>query len=532
MKGTLGAIAACCLLAAGVRWAEPSAAGYWIGVASLAVTTWLTFDAITLWSENDARAVLKLWGMTWTRDEACCHFFVTGATGTGKTARAVIPIVHGLRSTLPETGILAVDSKGALWKPLAAMARSLGQEESQRLIRVRPSHIPPGQWKPPLRLNLLSMPDVPWTTFAKIIVDTATAAGQRGGQSFFKETARDVITHAMHALEAADLPVNLANVHDMICISTDLAMVLARLAERPGKAAEVELQYFKDFQAQPPEQKSGTVYSVANFLRPYTPPDIAEVFCSTEPNFSLAEVDQGRLICLSIPQTYQVERRYLNLLAKQLFFLHAFRRFDLESDEMRGRNLIVLVLDEGQKTTLVSEDGFADHTTVDELREAGVCLISATQTPLSLYAAFETERKADVFMANLRTQIHFRSADEKGAKIVSEKMGGREVRKYSGGIGGGRTSRNWQMVDEPWFKPNGLQALSEGQAVIRHPRRTGKPMLRRLPFTSFTRANEFVPESASEAKGAATEPLVVSNPEASNPAPPELMSPVQPDTGA
>ena len=41
-----------------------------------------------------------------------------------------------------------------------AMARSLGQEESLRLIRVRPSHIPPGQWKPPLRLNLLSMPDV------------------------------------------------------------------------------------------------------------------------------------------------------------------------------------------------------------------------------------------------------------------------------------------------------------------------------------------------------------------------------------
>ena len=160
MKGTLGAIAACCLLAAGVRWAEPSAAGYWIGVASLAVATWLTFEAITLWSENHARAVLKLWGMTWTRDEACCHFFVTGATGTGKTARAVIPIVHGLRSTLPETGILAVDSKGALWKPLAAMARSLGQEESLRLIRVRPSHIPPGQWKPPLRLNLLSMPDV------------------------------------------------------------------------------------------------------------------------------------------------------------------------------------------------------------------------------------------------------------------------------------------------------------------------------------------------------------------------------------
>jgi hypothetical protein len=173
-----------------------------------------------------------------------------------------------------------------------------------------------------------------------------------------------------------------------------------------------------------------------------------------------------------------------------LFFLHAFRRFDLDPEELRRRNLIVLVLDEGQKTTLVSEDGFADHTTVDELREAGVCLISATQTPLSLYAAFETERKADVFMANLRTQIHFRAADEKGAKIIADKMGGREVRKYSGGISQGRSSRNWQLADQPWFKPMDLQALADAKAVIRHPRYRAKPRLLKLPYTPFTQANE------------------------------------------
>jgi type IV secretory pathway TraG/TraD family ATPase VirD4 len=313
-------------------------------------------------------------------------------------------------------------------------------------------------------------------------------AGQRGGQSFFKETARDVIAHAMRALELADLAVTLANVHDVICISTDTALLLSRLAENSSAAAEIERQYFKDFAAQPPEQKSGTVYTVANYLRPYTPKDIREVFCSVSPNFTLSEVDQGRLICLSVPQTYQVERRYLNLLCKQLFFLHAFRRFDLEPAEMRRRNMIVIVLDEGQKTTLVSEDGFSDHGTVDELREAGVCLISATQTPLSLYASFDVPNKADVFMANLRTQVHFRAADEKGAKILSEKLGGREVRKYSGGVSGGRTSRNWQSLDEAWFKKEELLALSEGKALIKHPRRIGRPILCKLPFTSFTLA--------------------------------------------
>lgn len=496
---TLGLLVTCFAGAAFIRNALPSLSGYAVTILAEAAGIWVAYCALSDRGTKGSGVVLKLWGLQWTRDEACCHFFITGATGTGKTARAVVPIVHGLRSTLPGTGILAVDSKGALWKPLEAMARSLGQEESLRLIRVRPTHIPPANWTPPLRLNLLGDPAVPWSTYAKIVVDTATAAGQKGGQSFFKETARDVITHAMHALEVAGLPVTLANVHDAICISSETALLLARLGEHATAAAEVERQYFKDFADQPPEQKSGTVFTVANFLRPYTPPDIREVVCSTSPNFTLAEVDAGRLICLSIPQTYQVERRYLNLLCKQLFFLHAFRRFDLEPEEMRRRNVIVLVLDEGQKTTLVSEDGFSDHATVDELREAGVCLISATQTPLSLYASFETTTKADVFMANLRTQVHFRAADEKGAKILAEKMGAREVRKYSGGVSGGRTSRNWQPVDEPFYKAAEFLALPEGRAVVKHPRRVGRPSLLKLPFTSFTLHNQQLGVSQSGA---------------------------------
>lgn len=483
------ATAVCLSAAVGMRLGLASPWGYWASVGATLCGMAFAYSAVAAAVERGDGTVLRLWGLRWTRDQVCCHFFITGATGTGKTARAVVPIVHGLRATLPDTGILAVDSKGALWQPLASMARALGQESTLRLIRVRPTHIPPEKWIPPLRLNLLGDASVPWSTYAKMIVDTATAAGQKGGQSFFKETARDVITHAMRALELAGLPVTLANVHDAICVSTEMALLLARLGESTDPAAVAELQYFKDFSDQPPEQKSGTVFTVANFLRPYTPPDIREVVCSVSPNFTLSEVDAGRLVCLSIPQTYQVERRYLNLLFKQLFFLHAFRRFDLDPAEMRRRNVIVLVLDEGQKTTLVSEDGFSDHATVDELREAGVCLVSATQTPLSLYAAFETQTKADVFMANLRTQVHFRAADEKGAKILSEKMGGREVRKYSGGVSGGRPSSSWQPTDEAWYKPAPLLSLSDGQAVVKHPGHSGRPKLHKLPFTSFTLAN-------------------------------------------
>ncbi len=296
----------------------------------------------------------------------------------------------------------------------------------------------------------------------------------------------------MQSLYLVGEAVTLDQVYDAICSSirmSSLREALEKLAssDQPASvAAKLEHQYLADFMAQPPEQRSGTVFTVANYLRAYISPDIAQVFCSKNPNCSLREIDEGRLICLSIPQTYQGERKYLNLLCKQLLFLHAFRCFDLDADEMRRRNVIALVLDEGQKTTLVSEDGFADHTTVDELREACVCLISATQTPLLFYASFETEIKADVFVANLRTQIHARAADEKGAKVISEKMGGGETKKYSGGYAGGKPTKGWQLQDLPWFKSTTLLSLKEGQAVVKHPRQHRCPALKILPYSKFT----------------------------------------------
>lgn len=479
-----------------IKTVQPIKPANELALGAVGIGAWMIYCGLRPWWATKRHTVLRLWDLEWSRDEVCCHFFITGATGTGKTARAVVPIIHGLRSTLRDTGILAIDSKGALWRPLAEMARALGQEGDLRLIRVRPTHIPVADWQPPLRLNLLEDRTVPWGTYAKLLVDTATAAGQRGGQAFFKESARDVITHAMQSLSLVGEAVTLDQVYDAICSSSRMSSLreaLEKLAagDQPDSAAaKLERQYFSDFMTQPAEQRGGTVFTVANYLRAYIPPDIAQVFCSKEPNFSLREIDEGRLICLSVPQTFQVERKYLNLLCKQLFFLHAFRRFDLDTEEMRQRNVIVLVLDEGQKTTLVSEDGFSDHATVDELREAGVCLISATQTPLSLYAAFDTETKADVFMANLRTQIHFRAADEKGAKILSEKMGGSERRKHSGGYAGGKPTSTWQMQDVPWFKAPELLSLPEGRAILRHPRKGGRPVLIAPPFTRYTHRNE------------------------------------------
>jgi len=266
-------------------WVSPPPLARWLPSLACAVASWLAYCAVT--DKAATGIVLRLWGLTWTRDEACCHFFISGGTGTGKTARAIVPIVHGLRATLPDTGILAIDSKahcGSRWRRwpgradrrktcgLSGCARRGAGGGLDAAVAAQPARRSAGAG----------------ATYAKILVDTATAAGQKGGHAFFKEVSRDLITNAMTALHFAGLCVTLDNVHDAICVSERTKELLKALDDEcPEDATEKgtrwqqakELRkYFADFDSQPPEQKAGTVYSVANFLRPYRPPEIAEVF--------------------------------------------------------------------------------------------------------------------------------------------------------------------------------------------------------------------------------------------------------------
>ena len=42
-------------------------------------------------------------------------------------------------------------------------------------------------------MNFLADTSIPYSTYAKILVDVATAAGQKGGQAFFKNAAQVAI---------------------------------------------------------------------------------------------------------------------------------------------------------------------------------------------------------------------------------------------------------------------------------------------------------------------------------------------------
>jgi hypothetical protein len=92
-------------------------------------------------------------------------------------------------------------------------------------------------------MNFLADRTVPYSTYAKLIVDVATAAGQRGGQAFFKVASQTVIQNTFAALDALNLPVTVPRCAEVIANVTkfkEIGSALEELAKtRPGVGSEV-----------------------------------------------------------------------------------------------------------------------------------------------------------------------------------------------------------------------------------------------------------------------------------------------------
>jgi type IV secretory pathway TraG/TraD family ATPase VirD4 len=221
------------------------------------------------------------------------------------------------------------------------------------------------------------------------------------------------------------------------------------------------------FLTQPSEQLGGVRETVGNYLQYFLSPEIAEIFCSARSTFDIADVDAGKIICVTMPQKFQTERRYVNTFLKLLFYNHALRRFDKPKSERRDDNLIILWADEAQRFMTASEDGTSDYNVVDVIREAGATIIAAAQSTTSLVPPLGHD-KAKVLTLNLRNRMIFRAADEGDAVQAADFLGKKRVVKRSWGYSAGKRNVNYSETEEHRVKPHQLRTLRDHECVLVH----------------------------------------------------------------
>ena len=444
------------------------------------------FVAVAAWTKTrPANVVLELGSLQWNEEDFCRGWEIDGRTGSGKTASGVVPIIYQLKKNRPDVGILALDTKGDLSEPLARIAETLDCQDSLIQLEVRPENARP-EWRPKVSMNFLADASVPYSTYAKILVDVATAAGQKGGQAFFKVSSQTAIQNGFLALVALSRPVTVPNCLEIIADMSRLqetGKAIETLSETKPELLPL-LRYFHELVKQPPEQLGGIRSTVFNYLQPFLTPDIAEVFCPEKPTFSLEQIDSGKLISVKIPQKYQVEKKYVGLLLKVLFYLHALRRYDLSYEARSKKNLIVMVLDEAQESVLVSEDGISDYNVIDKIRGARATTINSTQSPTSYIPPMAGKDKAEVFLLNLGNKIYFTAADKHASEMIADSVGKHTIKKRTYGRSAGKSSTSWKEEDEHLIKPHVLRSLPKHTAIIKHCEKSHrKILLRPSPFT-------------------------------------------------
>jgi type IV secretory pathway TraG/TraD family ATPase VirD4 len=401
---------------------------------------------------------IKIGPFKWTKNDFCRGWLITGQTGSGKTVCAIKTIITSLFRDCPEWGGTVVDQKGQFYEVVREVASTFDMEDKLVVLRVGNDA--------KNKYNLLSYPGIPWRSYAGVIVDTAESIGVRFSDSFWKNSAEELIEVMLQLIAAGKTP-TFADLYDIIndkenmqSLVDDLTLMSNALS---GIEQEMALKKLKQFMKLSQGQKDGILGACKNMLNFFGNPDIREVFCPTENNVDFTNIDKGKIFVISMPQRYSRERNYFNTFLKLLFANHARFRFDKPGKY----NLICFIADEAQLVVTSSEMS-SDHDTVAITREANATYILASQSITSMAPKLNKE-KLDVLILNLSSQIYFTVADSKSAKLVSEVFGDHTVVEESKTKGYNGTSTTSREVEKPIYKPSELRSLKKYQCIIKHP---------------------------------------------------------------
>ena len=410
----------------------------------------------------------RLAGLSWDRNDFCRGWLITGDTGAGKTF-AINALLHSVFQNEPDWGGLCCDEKGIYHETLVQMTKKYRRLSDLRLLQTKPDGAG-DDWEPPATFNLLSDDSIPGSTYATVIVDTASAlAGGGEDKGFFKTQAHAHIGRGIQLFRLLGLRPTMHHLLETLQYQPILRAMLSRLdpiAQGGNREArECSDHFLNGYLRQPPEQLGGVISTIYNYLNYFTNPDLVQVFGAEENSFEFSDLDDGAIICIAMPQKYQTERRYVTTILKLLFYTHALRRFDPRPPNKRplsSDNLLICWQDEAQR--FVSEsDG-----NVDVIRQANTTTVLAAQSKLSFIPPLGTREKADVTLLNLRNRIIFKAADRTCAEGSADFIGKKLIWKksYTRGMGNRSTTRSRE--EEYRVKAFELMALPKFSAVVKH----------------------------------------------------------------
>lgn len=249
----------------------------------------------------------KILGLSSTAEDFTRGWLITGFTGSGKTM-PLIYLLFQIFKHVPNFGAVFLDQKGVFWEIMERMAKRFGREQDLVLVRTKPLNAPIS-WMPTHTINILGDASIPASSYALFLIDTYSSLnpkGEGGSSAFFKSKGQEMMVLGIEALRLISAPVTIPRLERFLCDDSNQEMSLIKIANlKTTHPSAVKIyQDILNIKSLPPETLGGVIGYVGNILKPFTEENIASIFCADEPTFSVSEIDNGKLICVSIPQSF------------------------------------------------------------------------------------------------------------------------------------------------------------------------------------------------------------------------------------
>ena len=400
--------------------------------------------------------------------DACQNIVVLGATGSGKTTRAINPMLVQLLDQ--DAGGMIFDIKGDYKKDVLHFAKQAGR--SVTVIGVGDGN---------KGINLLSglTPEVA-ASFLKSIV---LLAGGYGMEKFWVDTAAALCKNALGVLSFVPgyyslegLYLYLFNADKRVEIEKEISELPA-LKEKRKRLLDSYMAYHdQQFDKMEDKTKAGVLSTVSQFLEPFLHPELIDAFCSqSNDSVNMEDVLNGAVYLVDLPiHTWGLGGKVVYSLIKLRFYNVMQQR--TSRPEWNHDRPVFFICDEFQEIVSASKDGLSDLNFWDKSRNSKTIGIISGQAVSSFYSAVGNRDVANTLLQNFRQKLCFKTEDTDTLNYFNNLAGRVEVKRVSYSDSTGQSHRNYgssydshsesvSTVERPILDSQLFRSLHPEQAV-------------------------------------------------------------------
>lgn len=381
------------------------------------------------------------------------HVLVIAKTGSGKTTRAILPVLFN-DCLCPERSTIVLDSKPEMWDKLVGLTRKYNPKK--RIMMFNPLDIERG-----LSWNILSK--ITSDTDAKLIANTIISAtdnpNSKADTPFFRNNALSLLNSIMVGLlNDKNEKLSMPRVHQLI--NSGMEPLCKWLEAHPHAIRNSKT--FVDL-ARSGSQNADTIMSELGMRLAAW--DLTSIRATT----ALDELDLEALIAeptLFIIELRESELEMLRPMAN-VIVVEILRYLTKRAEQCPGQSLprpIGIVIDEFASALGRLPD---IHVKLNTLRSRNVSIVAAIQSIAQIKANYD--RDADSVIAGFSSKILMPNLDFQDSEWASKETGTMTVRFNVSSIG-----KNKRMIDYFATKNDNVQEQVQQRPVLT-PDEIGRP---------------------------------------------------------